>query len=91
MRGAIAPAYAVNGFLGAIPGLGRLFVSREGEGILAFSYQVTGSLDAPKVTVNALSALTPGILRRMFEPVTGGPGEPGAILDRAAGEVKDNP
>ncbi|WP_233061497.1 YhdP family protein [Parvularcula mediterranea] len=71
VRGAVAPAYALNGLLGSIPGLGRLFVSREGEGIVAFSYTVTGPISQPVVTVNALSALTPGILRRIFDPVEG--------------------
>ncbi|MCQ8185717.1 YhdP family protein [Parvularcula maris] len=69
MRGAFAPAYAVNSLLGSIPGLGRLFVSRDGEGIVAFSYQISGTTERPIVTVNALSALTPGILRRIFDPV----------------------
>ena len=85
IRGAFAPVYALNGFLGSIPGLGRLFISREGEGIVAFSYSITGSLDQPVVTVNALSVLTPGILRRIFDPVPDG----GEALDRATDQATD--
>lgn len=83
VRGAVAPAYAVNSVLGNLPGIGRLFVSRAGEGILAFAYQISGPLDEPTVTVNALSALAPGILRRIFDPAPGDGGDPEALLEAA--------
>lgn len=69
LNGAVAPAYGVNSMFGVLPGVGDLFVSREGEGIVAFSYGVSGGVDEPLVTVNALSLFTPGIFRRIFEPV----------------------
>ena len=67
LNGAVAPAYQVNSFLGKAPVIGDLFVNRKGEGILALSYAVDGEAHEPRVTVNPLSALTPGVLRRMFE------------------------
>ena len=67
LRGAVAPAYQVNSFLGNTPLIGDLFVNRPGEGVVALSYDVHGRSDAPLVTVNPLSALTPGVLRRIFE------------------------
>ena len=69
LSGAVAPAYGVNSVLGGIPGLGELFVSRRGEGVVAFGYAVEGPIAEPTVTVNTLSALTPGVFRRIFEPV----------------------
>ncbi|MEM6747457.1 MAG: AsmA-like C-terminal domain-containing protein [Pseudomonadota bacterium] len=83
VRGAIAPAYSVNSILGTLPGIGQLFVSRDGEGIVAFSYQIVGPIDQPTVTVNGLSALTPGILRRMFEPLAFRSTETRDLLDAA--------
>lgn len=68
LNGAVAPLYQVNSILGKAPIIGDLFVGREGEGIVALAYQVAGPVSAPVVTVNPLSALTPGIFRRMFEP-----------------------
>ncbi|MEM1409759.1 MAG: AsmA-like C-terminal domain-containing protein, partial [Pseudomonadota bacterium] len=88
MRGAIAPAYAINSVLGLLPGIGRLLVSRDGEGILAFAYQVEGPLDKPTVTVNTLTALTPGILRRIFEPVEGSAEETSKVIDAAIAEAR---
>ncbi len=67
LRGAVAPAYQVNSFLGNAPLIGDIFVNREGEGVVALAYDVHGTSDAPLVSVNPLSALTPGFLRRIFE------------------------
>ena len=67
LTGAIAPVYQVNSILGNAPIIGDILVGRKGEGILALSYSVTGERVTPTVTVNPLSALTPGIFRRLFE------------------------
>lgn len=67
LSGAVAPAYQVNSLLGKAPLIGDILVNREGEGVVALSYNVAGPSAAPTVTVNPLSALTPGFLRRMFE------------------------
>lgn len=67
LSGSLVPVYGLNSFLGAIPLLGDLLVSKPGEGIIGVTYRVRGPLDEPNVTVNPLSALAPGILRRIFE------------------------
>ena len=41
-------------------------VSRRGEGLFGFNYRMTGSSEDPKVSVNPLSILTPGIFRDIF-------------------------
>ncbi|MEH6525273.1 MAG: AsmA-like C-terminal region-containing protein [Sneathiella sp.] len=64
--GTVIPSYTLNSALGNIPILGTLLVGKKGEGIFGFSYKVTGGLEDPDVSVNAVSALAPGILRRMF-------------------------
>jgi AsmA-like C-terminal region/Protein of unknown function len=64
--GTVIPSYTLNSALGNIPILGTLLVGKKGEGIFGFSYKVTGGLEDPNVSVNAVSALAPGILRRMF-------------------------
>lgn len=69
LSGAVAPAYQFNSFLGKAPVIGGLFVNRKGEGLLALSYDVSGPAAEPRVTVNPLSALAPGVFRRMFEGV----------------------
>lgn len=67
LRGAVAPIYGLNGMLNSIPLLGSILTSKKGEGILGVTYEASGSLDEPKISVNPLSMLTPGIFRRIFE------------------------
>lgn len=66
LKGTIVPAYALNSALGRIPLLGRLFSAEPGGGLVAVNYTLRGSPDDPTVSVNPLSALTPGFLRRLF-------------------------
>ncbi len=67
LQGAVAPAYGVNSILGRTPVIGDIFVNRKGEGLVAISYTIDGPVAEPRVTVNPLSALAPGVFRRMFE------------------------
>ena len=66
MQGTIVPAYFFNSLLGKIPLVGKLFSPERGGGLFAASYTLRGSLDNPDVSVNPLTALTPGFLRGLF-------------------------
>ncbi len=66
VTGTVVPAYFFNQLPGLIPIVGRLFSPEKGGGVFAAQYSVRGPLSDPKVGVNALSALTPGILRGVF-------------------------
>jgi hypothetical protein len=67
LKGSLVPAYGLNSVLGNIPLLGDVLVSKKGEGVFGVTYSATGSAEQPKIDVNPLSVLTPGILRRIFE------------------------
>ncbi len=58
LQGVVSPFYLVNG-LGS-------FLTRRGEGLIGFNFNILGSTDAPQVSVNPLSALTPGMFREIF-------------------------
>ncbi len=64
--GTLVPAYTINSVLGNIPLLGPLLLGGKGEGIFAANFRVSGPRDAPQVTVNPLSVLAPGVLRKLF-------------------------
>jgi hypothetical protein len=66
IQGTVVPAYALNSALGRIPLLGRLFSAEQGGGLFAVNYALRGPLADPAVSVNPLSALTPGFLRGLF-------------------------
>ena len=96
IHGAIAPAYGVNSLAGNLPGIGSLFVSREGEGLFALAYRLNGPPQAATVEVNTIAALTPGILRRLFEPTMETPPSTAELLlaaeaIAAAGQALDAP
>lgn len=65
--GVLVPSFGMNSALGGIPILGDLVVGRDGEGVFSLTYGVRGKLDKANVSVNPLSALAPGVIRRIFE------------------------
>lgn len=58
MQGVVSPLYMVNA-------IGGLF-TRRGEGLVGFNYTLRGTAADPRVEVNPLSLLTPGMFREMF-------------------------
>jgi uncharacterized protein involved in outer membrane biogenesis len=73
IQGTIVPAYTLNSIIGNVPVLGSLLLGGEGQGLFAANYRATGSAADPQISVNPLSALTPGFLRRLFQPNFGIP------------------
>lgn len=67
ISGTLVPVFGLNSVLGSLPVVGDLLVSKQGEGILGLTYEMKGDIGEPSITVNPLSMLTPGILRRIFE------------------------
>src|SRR5260370_39738178 len=66
LSGTVAPAYTVNSLLGRIPLLGDVLAGGEGQGIFAVNFRIRGPTDEPKVSVNPLCIVAPGIGRRRF-------------------------
>jgi hypothetical protein len=67
LTGAITPAIGINNFIGKIPLIGEVITGGEGEGLIATQYHIKGGVDDPKITINPLSNLTPGFLRRIWQ------------------------
>jgi len=66
LQGTLVPAYTINSVLGKIPILGDLLTGGKGGGVFGLTFTVTGPITKPKVTVNPLSVLTPGVLRELL-------------------------
>ncbi len=64
LQGKIIPITMLNNIINNIPVLGSI-ISGGGQ-TFAATYKATGSIKDPKVSVNPISALTPGILREIF-------------------------
>jgi hypothetical protein len=73
LDGTLVPAYILNSIWGKIPILGELLTGEEkGGGMFAATFHTSGSIDDPEVSINPLAALTPGLLRNLFEIFRGG-------------------
>ena len=71
MSGTIVPAYTLNSVLGKIPILGTILTGKDRSGIFAATYRIKGQLEKPKITVNPLAALAPGLLRNLISVFDG--------------------
>ncbi|MCC5976425.1 MAG: hypothetical protein JJU21_00035 [Salinarimonas sp.] len=76
LSGTFVPAYAVNNAFAQVPLFGPLLGGGRREGLLGVNFRVSGPMSEPTLTVNPLSAIAPGFLRRLFE--AGGPGAYGS-------------
>lgn len=67
IEGTLAPAYTLNTVLDYVPVVGAILSGGKNEGLIAIRFSVGGTTDKPDVSVNPLSALTPGFLRGIFD------------------------
>lgn len=65
IKGTVVPMSEINNLVGHIPLVGDILTGGSG-GIFAATYGIDGSFDNPDISVNPLSVLTPGILRRIL-------------------------
>jgi hypothetical protein len=90
IRGRVIPAYTLNSALGKVPFIGTYLVGGKGEGVFGIDYSAKGSIEKPELSVNPLSALAPGALRKMFiDPFKSEESEtasPSAAPENAGGE-----
>ncbi|SFG49135.1 DUF3971 domain-containing protein [Methylobacterium gossipiicola] len=78
INGTFVPLYGLNNVVSQLPLLGQLLGGGHNEGLFALNFRVAGRLSKPDVSVNPLSALAPGILRKLFSAGGGNDGLAGA-------------
>ncbi len=71
VNGTFVPAYSVNTILTKIPVVGLLLGGGQNEGVFGLTYRVQGALSRPEVTAYPLSAIAPGILRKILGVMDG--------------------
>ena len=71
MSGTFVPMYGLNNMFGQIPVLGLFLGGGSNEGLIGVTYEVVGTPAAPVLRVNPISAMAPGVLRKIFEFNTG--------------------
>lgn len=66
INGTFVPAYLVNNAFSQLPVVGLILGGGRTEGLIAVDFRVSGALSDPNVAVNPLTAVAPGILRKLF-------------------------
>jgi hypothetical protein len=75
LRGTFVPLYGLNNMFGQIPIVGLFLGGGEKEGLVGITFEVVGPPGAPVLRVNPISAVAPGLLRKVFEFPSSVPGE----------------
>jgi len=66
ISGTFVPAYGLNNAFAQVPLFGPLLGGGQYEGLFAVNFRVAGPVANPVLTVNPLSAVAPGFLRKLF-------------------------
>ncbi len=66
LRGTFVPFYGLNNMFGQIPIVGLILGGGSNEGLLGITYEAVGPPSAPRITVNPVSAIAPGLLRKFI-------------------------
>jgi hypothetical protein len=66
LRGTFVPFYGLNNMFGQIPIVGLFLGGGSNEGLLGITYEATGPPSAPRISVNPVTAIAPGLLRKFI-------------------------
>ena len=67
VNGTYIPAYAINNAFSRIPLIGLVLTGGFKEGLIGVTFKVEGPIASPRIYINPLSAVAPGIFRKIFE------------------------
>jgi hypothetical protein len=71
MSGTFVPMYGLNNIFGQLPVVGLILGGGSDEGLFGVTYEVVGTPGQPQLRVNPISAMAPGLVRKIFEFQTG--------------------
>ena len=66
LRGTFVPFYGLNNMFGQIPIVGLFLGGGSNEGLLGITYEAVGPPGAPRITINPVTAIAPGLLRKFI-------------------------
>lgn len=67
LTGTFIPAYSLNNAIANVPLVGPLLAGGRNEGLFAVRYNITGKVSAPTLSINPLTAIAPGFLRKLID------------------------
>ena len=66
LRGTFVPFYGLNNMFGQIPIVGLFLGGGSREGLVGITYEAVGPPSAPRIIVNPVTAIAPGLLRKFI-------------------------
>jgi len=67
MTGTFMPAYGLNRLFAELPLIGVILGNGRDRGLIGITFKLSGSFDTPRLTINPLSIIAPGVFRNIFE------------------------
>jgi hypothetical protein len=67
VTGTFVPAYSLNNLFSKVPVIGFFLGGGNDQGLLGVTFRVSGTLSNPTLSINPMSAVAPGFLRKIFE------------------------
>lgn len=67
LTGTFMPAYGLNRLFADVPIVGALLGNGRDRGLIGITYRLTGKTSSPKLEINPLSVIAPGVFRQIFE------------------------
>jgi hypothetical protein len=66
LHGTFVPLYGINNMFGKIPIVGLFLGGGSNEGLVGITYEASGPVGSPRISVNPISAVAPGLLRKFI-------------------------
>jgi len=66
LSGVLIPVYGVNSLIGQVPIIGDLVTGGERSGLISINYSLQGPTADPSVSVNPVTSVIPGPIKRLF-------------------------
>jgi len=76
LNGTFVPAFGLNNLFARVPLFGPLLGGGNNEGLFGVNFKVQGQASAPMLSVNPLSAIAPGFIRKIFGAMDGAQSDP---------------
>ena len=67
MTGTFMPAYGLNRLFAELPVIGLILGNGKDRGLIGITFRLSGPADGPKLEINPLSLIAPGVFRNIFE------------------------
>ncbi len=67
VRGTFMPLFVISRIIGGIPIIGDILSNGKSSGLIGITYRLRGAANNPKISVNPVSVIAPGVFKEIFQ------------------------